>query len=67
MSGAEPAKRTSGTYEISGSTLRLRESTGTTKNLSFSYSAANREATIDDRYYEQEPQVQSSSYVCDFD
>jgi hypothetical protein len=63
----QPAERLRGSYEILGSTLKLRYPSGATESLSFAYSAAEREATIDGKHYEQEQwSAISITELCDF-
>jgi hypothetical protein len=66
VQSSDRPKRSSGTYEISGSTIQLRDSQGVSMSLPFAYSAGSKQARIDGRLYEQEPQVLSSALICEF-
>jgi len=62
----EPFEKTRGSYEIVGSTLQLRYSSGGSTSVPFTYSASQGQAKIDGKPYEEEDFSSSSAELCEF-
>jgi len=62
----KPAQRNQGSYEIVGAALQLKSASGALTTVSFSYSAAQEEATIDGELYSEEKPASGAANLCDF-